>query len=113
MLSLDIGKKKYMVFHPDQKDIIDLTPSLNMNSTEIERAETFDLLGVTLDENLTWKPHPEYSGIMNKLKYDLPPYILKALYNGLVQTHLNYALLVWGYMCNRLNTKAIGQNYQV
>ena len=100
MLSLDIGKKKIHVFYPDQKDIIDLTPSLNMIGTEIERAETFDFLGVTLDDNLTWKPHTDkvarklstYSGIMNKLKNDLPPYILKALYNSLVQTHLNYAL---------------------
>ena len=46
-----------------------------MNGIEIERVETFDSLGVTLDEYLTWKPHTnkvatklsKYSGIMNKL----------------------------------------------
>ena len=32
-----------------------------MNGIEIERVETFDFLGVTLDENLTWKP-PWQSG---------------------------------------------------
>ena len=99
-----------MIFHPHQKDIIDLTPRLIMNGTEIERVKTFDFLGVTLDENLTWKPHTDkvatklskYSGIMNKLKNYLPRYIMKALYNSLVQSHLNYAILMWGFKCNRL-----------
>ena len=46
----------------------------------------------------------KYSGILNKLKNYLPPYILKAFYNSLVQTHLNYAsaTLVWDFKCNRL-----------
>ena len=109
-LSLSIGKTKYMIFHPHQKDIIDLTPSLIMNGIEIERVETFDFLGVTLDENLTWKPHTDkmatklskYAGIMNKLKNYLPRYIMKALYNSLVQSHLNYTILVWGFKCYRL-----------
>ena len=81
-----------------------------MNGIEIERFETFDFLGVTLDENRTWKPHTDkvatelskYSGIINKLKKYLPPYTLKSLYNCLVQTHLDYPILVWGFKCNRL-----------
>ena len=109
-LSLNIGKTKYMTFHPHQKDITDLIPRLNMNGIEIEKVETFDFLGVTLDEYLTWKSHTDkmaiklskYSGIINKLKNYLPLHILKALYNSLVQAHLNYAILVWGYKCNRL-----------
>ena len=109
-LSLNIGKTKYTIFHPHQKDITDLIPRLNMNGIEIERVETFDFLGVTLDEYLTWKSHNDkvatklskYSGIINKLKNYLPLHILKALYNSLVQAHLNYAILVWGYKCNRL-----------
>ena len=108
--SLNIGKTKYMIFHPHQKDIIDLTTRLIMNGIEIERVETFDFLGVTLDENLAWKPHTDkvatklskYSGIMNKLKNYLPRYIMKTLYNSLVHSHLNYAILVWGFKCNRL-----------
>ena len=104
------NRKVTLLFHPHQQDIIDLTPSLIMNGIEFERVETFDSLGVTLDENLTWKPHADqvdtklskYSGIMNKLKNHLPPDILKALYNSLVQTHSNYAIFIWGFKCNRL-----------
>ena len=81
-----------------------------MNWTEIQRVEAFDFLCVTLDENLTWKSHTDevatklskYSGIINKLKNYLPPHILKALYNSLVQPNLNFAILVLGYKCNRL-----------
>ena len=109
-LSLNTEKIEYMIFHPHQKDITDLIPRLIMNGTEIQRVEAFDFLGVTLDENLTWKSHTDkvatklskYSGIINKLKNYLPPHILKALYNSIVQPHLNYAILVWGYKCNRL-----------
>ena len=109
-LSLNTEKTKYMIFHPHQKDITDVIPRLIMNGTEIQRVEAFDFLGVTLDENLTWISHTDkvatkfykYSGIINKLKNYLPPHILKALYNRLVQPHLNYAILVWGYKCNRL-----------
>ena len=37
-----------------------------------------------------------------QLKNYLPRYILRVLYNSLVQTHLNYAILVWSFKCNRL-----------
>ena len=75
-LSLNTEKTKYMIFHPHQKDMTNLIPGLIMNGTEIQRVEAFDFLGVTLDENLTWKSHTDkvatklskYSGIINKLK---------------------------------------------
>ena len=73
-LSLNISKTKYMVFHPYKKDISQLVPSLTINDTEIERVNTFNFLGITLDENVTWKPHisilsnkiSKYSGIRIK-----------------------------------------------
>ena len=33
----------------------------------------------------------------------LPSYILRTLYFTLIHSHLNYAILTWGYKCNRLN----------
>ena len=77
---------------------------------QIERVDKFDFLGVTLDENVNWKAHTyklvtrlsKYSSILNKLKNYLPLYILRTLYSSLVQSHLSYAILTWGYSCNRL-----------
>ena len=109
-LSLNISKTKYMVFHPYQKDISQLVPSLTINDTEIERVNTFNFLGITLDENVTWKPHisilsnkiSKYSGILNRLKHYLPLHIMRMLYCTLVNSHLLYGILVWGYECHRL-----------
>ena len=109
-LVLNIGKTKYMIFHPYQKDITALTPTLSINGVAIEKVEQFDFLGVTLDEYINWKPQTnklavklsKYSGILNKLKRYLPSHILKTLYCSLIQSHLNYAILAWGYQCGRL-----------
>ena len=109
-LSLNVKKTKFMLFHPYQKDVSNLVPVLKINQNEIEKVDKFDFLGVTLDEHVNWKAHTDklatrlskYSGILNKLKNYLPPYILRTLYCSLVQSHLNYAILTWGYSCNRL-----------
>ena len=55
--SLNINKTKFMVFHPYQKYILQLTPTLKINSMGIETVSNFNFLGVSLDECLTWKPH--------------------------------------------------------
>ena len=99
-----------MAFHPYQKDISHLVPSLTINDTEIERVNTFNFIGITLDENVSWKPHisilsnkiSKYSGILNRLKRYLPLYIMRMLYCSLVNSHLIYGILVWGYECHRL-----------
>ena len=44
----------------------------------------------------------KYSGILNRLKHYLPLYIMRMLYCSLVNSHLSYGILVWGYECHRL-----------
>ena len=93
-----------------QKDISQLVPSLTINDTEIERVNTFNFLGITLDENVTWKPPisilsnkiSKYSWILNRLKYYLPLHIMRILYCRLVNSHILYGILVGGYECHRL-----------
>ena len=99
-----------MVFHPYQKDISQITPTLKINNIEIEKVSNFNFLGGTLDESLTWKPHIDKLaiklsrnvGILNKLKNLLPSSIMKTLNFSLSHSHLNYGILIWGYKCNRL-----------
>ena len=82
--------------------------SLTINDAEIERVNTFNFLGITL-ENATWKSHisilsnkiSKYSGILNRLKHYLPLHIMRMLYCSLVNLHL-YGILVWRYECHRL-----------
>ena len=66
-----------MVFHPYQKDVTVIILNLFIDGIEIERVISFNFLGITLDENITWKPHiaaiaiklSKYAGIFNKLKF--------------------------------------------
>ena len=92
-----------MIFHKPQKKIPKL--SLNINNIEIEKVQNFTFLGLTIDENLSWKSHimktggkiAKIIGIMSRLKHFIPRNILLSIYNALILPHLNYSLLTWGY----------------
>ena len=45
----------------------------------------------------------KYTGIFNKLKRYWPFDILRILYSCIVKPELNYAILVWGVACTRIN----------
>ena len=101
-----------MVFHTSQskKYITPYIPDLEIGGTKLERVVDFNFLGLTLNENMSWKSHTDklanklskYVGIINRLKRYLPSHILKTLYFSLVHSSLNYALLAWGFNCGRL-----------
>lgn len=41
-------------------------------------------------------------GILNRLKRIIPIKSLIAIYNSLINSHINYGILCWGYKCNRI-----------
>lgn len=107
-LSLNVKKSKYMIFHKPQKKVEPLI--LIMDNTTIERVYEFDFLGLSLNENLTWKTHIDKIankisrciGILNRLKYFLPLEIKLTIYSSLILSHLNFGILLWGYQCERI-----------
>ena len=109
-LSLNIHKTKF-IFHPYQKEVSHLTPCLKIIDTPIVNVKEFNFLCVYLDSHMNWNlisyklalKLSKYTGILNKIKLYLPSYILRTLYFILTHFHLNYAILTWGYKCNRLN----------
>ena len=111
-LSLNIKKTKFMVFHTRQQNIAPFIPELKIGEVEIARVTNFNFLGLTLNENLSWKPHVDliankiskYIGILNRLKRYLPSHILKTIYLSLIHSNLNYSILAWGFNCGRLKT---------
>ena len=108
-LSLNIGKTKYMIFHA-QNSIVKFVPQLNINNTELEKVKNFNFLGLTINENLSWKPHSEkisnkiskYCGVLNQLKRFLPIDILRMIYCSIILSNISYSILAWGYDCGRL-----------
>ena len=55
LLSLNTQKTKLMIFHRKQKKVREI--NLSMYNNQIEQVSVFNFLGITLDENLSWKNH--------------------------------------------------------
>ena len=70
-LSLSVSKIKYMCIHTPKRKVI--FPDLKIN-------------------NITIK----IIGVMFRLKYIVPCYVLQTLYNSLIMPHFHYCLLAWG-----------------
>jgi len=108
MLSLNVAKTKFIVFHYSNKNLE--FPQLFMNGKEIERVKNFTFLGHVLDQNLSWCPHVEKikkrvsraTGILHRLKNILPMNIRIILYNTLVSPFFSYGILNWGHRCSNL-----------
>ena len=85
-------------------------PLLQIAETEIEYVDTFNFLGIVIDKHLNRNAHTnkiankisKMTGMLNKLKHVLPPQILKIIYLSLIQCHLNYGILTWGYQASRV-----------
>ena len=109
-LSLNVSKKKYMLFHYPQRKVHNLSLVLKIDSTSIERVSEFNFLGLTLDECLSWKPHVQKTsnkisriiGVLCRLKNYLPKHILRTLYNSLILPHLQFFVLTWGFKMGRV-----------
>ena len=75
-----------------------------------ERVESFNYLGIMLNETLSWKSHIEMevkkiskvTGILYRLRKIFPENILFTLYNSLIISYINYGLLLWGINCYKL-----------
>ena len=60
-----------------------------------------------MDCNLNFKPQSKIIaakisrviGVLHKLKYIFPAYLLRMIYNSLILPHFNYSLLAWGTQC--------------
>ena len=108
-LSLTASKSKYMMFRKSINERLDF-PNLKIDHTPKQLVSDFNFIGLTLDSHLNWKQHMDKTankcsrtiGIINRLKHVLPTHIKIILYQTLIQSHLNYCVLIWGYNCARL-----------
>lgn len=102
-LLLNTDKSKFMVFFKPPKKVPKL--EIKINGSLIEQVTEFNFLGITLDQNITWKQHSNkiaikisrVTGVMRKLQHVFPPHILTTIYFALIHSHLNYGLLLWGF----------------
>jgi hypothetical protein len=103
-LSLNVSKTTYILFNKNNQTPTSSTFEIAINNTPIERSARACILGVTLDQNLSFKDH--IINIQKKLSSSL--YILTkirdlisittalSLYHSLFESHLNYCITIWG-----------------
>ena len=83
---------------------IAIESKLSINGLPLERVESTKFLGVTIDKNLNWEEHraklskklATCSGILNRIKDNIPQELHKDLYHTLFESHLTYGITVWG-----------------
>jgi len=101
-LSLNINKTKYMIYYKHPKTVEELDIKINNNS--ISRVNSFNFLGLQINDNLTWNTHTEFvskkisriTGLLYKMNSVFPKDVLLSMYNTLILPHINYCLLSWG-----------------
>ena len=82
-----------------------MVPNLEIHGIPLERVQNFNLLGLLLNENMSWKPHidllsnklAKWAGVLNKLKRFLPIHFLRTLYFSMAQSRMTYGILNWGF----------------
>ena len=94
------GSKTSYTIMSNQKNELDI----KIQETVIMKVSTVKFLGITLDENLTFKDHvnkvtrniSKSVGVMRRLHCQLSAKAMVKLFYSLVYSHLAYALLAWG-----------------
>ena len=104
-LSLNVSKSVYLLFS-GRKPISTIPPLILMGQTVLRKPQA-KFLGLTIDENLSWKSHITYVkgrisrmvGILYKIKSLLTSNALKTIYYSLVYPYLQYGIVFWGGAC--------------
>ena len=110
-LSVNATKTNYMImgtqYMTSMEDDGVSNVDIILDNTKLQRVDNTKFLGVTIDENLSWKNHIDgitktisrNIGMINKLKFFIPERILRTLYCTLVLPYINYGILIWGKAC--------------
>ncbi len=77
---------------------------ININGNEIKQVNFTKFLGIYIDEHFSWAQHIDYLpqkiarnvGILSKLKYFLPMYIMNTLYYSLIIISFTVLYIVMG-----------------
>ena len=103
-LSLNISKSNFVTFSTRQK-AVKKSLYIKILNIPLEEKKSTKYLGVIVDQHLNWSSHIEYIhqkitkgvGMLAKLRHYVPLNNLRQIYFALVQSHINYAILNWGF----------------
>lgn len=101
-LALNISKTNYLLFRKKNRTFQDEF-KLKLGNIILERKKSTLLLGVHIDEFLSWDCHIKHLScklnsalyILNQLKHSISKYHLTLVYNSLFNSYLNYGCILW------------------
>ena len=102
-LVLNIGKTNYIIFTSKGKSYNKNVSNIKIDGNNIQQVNKTKFLGIVIEEHLNWAMHISHLcniiernvGILQKLRYFIPAYVLKILHHSLVLSHLQYCILLW------------------
>ena len=111
-LSVNASKTNFMVLgtnHKTSRISNNVKKDIILDNIALERVDKTKFLGVTIDDNLTWKTHIDNIsknisrgiGVINQIKHFVPEKVLYSLYCTLILPYINYAILAWGNTCKK------------
>ena len=100
-LNLNVDKSKFIIFFKHPKKLPNIT--IQINNNDIEQVDSFNFLGLTLDQHITWKPHIDkisiklsrVSGVLKKTQRYFPHQIL--IFNDHLQIIISPTYIIWAY----------------
>ena len=120
-LSLNIKKSNFVIFRPRQKKLnhqvnLKVFDHHNNSYISLERKNYVKyLLGLLIDENLSWKYHialiaskiNKTIGIIASLRHFVPLNTLHHIYISLIQPYLLYGIVAWGQAAKTYKNKIL------
>ena len=115
LLHINAKKCCYLYLNPnsreDHSSVNKDLESLNLaiDGSILRHVKTAKFLGVLMDDELSWKPHikalncklKSACGRIYRIKNCLPHEIYKQIYYALFESHLTFAISVWGGVSHR------------
>ena len=118
-LILNQSKTKGMLFGTRQK-LDNAAFDIMLSGNKIERVSKFEYLGVTLDDQLSWKDHitslsskaSKRLGILARIRTCLTLKAAKCVFNTLVQPLFDYSDSAWGFWKDAVRNSSVCKTMQ-
>jgi hypothetical protein len=108
ILFINYSKSKFIHFKRPNQNNLDSFISIGRGSNKMFACNSYDYLGLVIDEKLSWTPHIEkvstkispIIAILKKIRYSVDLRTLEIIYNSFINSHLTYLLPIWGSASN-------------
>ena len=108
-LSLNVAITEFMVISSRQKlqSLNEYTMNIHIDGVPINQSNQSKSLGLTIDENLSWKVHIHEicKKVFKRIRPFVSMYPAIKIYKGLIEPHFDYCSAVWDGLIQQFSEK--------